>query len=91
MNYLYDSLTAWLGLLYLSVISMLLGFFVWYKALKMGGIAKISQLQLLQPIMTIFVSYFLFGEQISNKMILVLIVVLLCVNLTRTAKVRIKS
>lgn len=87
MNYLDNSLAAWLGLGYLSIISMFLGFFAWYKALKMGGIAKIGQLQLLQPFITIFASYFLFDEPISITMIFVLIVVLLCVNWTRTAKV----
>ncbi len=66
---------------------MFLCFFVWYKALKMGGITKISQLQLLQPFITILASYFLFGELISSTMILVLVVVLLCINWTRTAKV----
>ncbi|MDJ0632855.1 MAG: DMT family transporter [Xenococcaceae cyanobacterium MO_188.B29] len=87
MNSSYNSLSSWLGLGYLSFISMFLGFFAWYKALKMGGIAKIGQLQLLQPFITIFVSYFLFDESISTTMILVLIVVLLCVNWTRTARV----
>ncbi|MDJ0745942.1 MAG: DMT family transporter [Xenococcaceae cyanobacterium MO_167.B27] len=87
MNELYNSLTAWLGLFYLGIISMLLGFFAWYKALKIGGIAKISQLQLLQPFITVVVSYFLFVEQISTTMILVLMIVILCINWTRTAKV----
>ena len=87
MNSDYNSLFPWLGLGYLSFISMFLGFFAWYKALKMGGIAKIGQLQLLQPFITIFVSYFLFNESISITMILVLLVVLLCVNWTRKAKV----
>ncbi|MGK7952691.1 MAG: DMT family transporter [Xenococcaceae cyanobacterium] len=87
MNPLNNYFMAWLGLLYLGIVSMFLGFFAWYKALKMGGIAKISQLQLLQPFITIFVSYFLFEEQISKTMIFVLMIVLLCVNWTRKAKV----
>ena len=87
MNSSYNSLSAWLGLGYLSFISMFLGFFAWYKALRMGGIAKIGQLQLLQPFITVFVSYFLFGEQISTIMIFVLMIVLFCVNGTRRAKV----
>ena len=87
MNSLYNSLSAWLGLSYLSFISMFLAFFAWYKALKIGGIAKIGQLQLLQPFITIFASYFLFEEQISTTMILISIIVLLCVNWTRKAKV----
>lgn len=42
------------GFLYVSLVSMFLAFVVWYKGLAMGGIARIGQLQLLQPFLTIF-------------------------------------
>lgn len=85
INYLYNSWSAWIGLGYLSMVSMFFAFFAWYKALEMGGIAKIGQLQLLQPFFTVFISYFLFKEQISMTMLFVLMVVLFCVNWTRMA------
>ncbi len=40
---------AWLGLAYVSVFSMLVGFVFWYRGLALGGIAGVGQLQLLQP------------------------------------------
>ena len=40
---------AWAGFLYVSVFSMFLGFFAWNKGMAMGGIARIGQIQLLQP------------------------------------------
>ncbi len=40
---------AWFGLAYVSVFSMLIGFMFWYRGLALGGIAAVSQLQLLQP------------------------------------------
>lgn len=40
---------AWMGLLYISLVSMFLAFFAWYRGMALGGIAKIGQLQLLQP------------------------------------------
>ena len=45
---------AWLGFAYVAVISMFLGFFAWYHALALGGVAKIGQVQLAQPVLTLF-------------------------------------
>lgn len=52
--------SAWFGFAYVSVISMFLAFFAWYRGLATGGVARISQLQLLQPFMTLgFAAIFL--------------------------------
>ena len=80
-------LAAWLGLMYVSFISMFLAFFAWYKGLALGGIAKIGQLQLLQPFVTIFASAMLFGEKLDGFMFVVLGIVLWSVYLGRKAKV----
>jgi drug/metabolite transporter (DMT)-like permease len=87
MNSQYNAFPAWLGFIYVSVFSMFLGFFAWYRGLEMGGIAKVGQLQLLQPFVTFFASSILFREQISPLMFLVLAIVLTCVYLGRKAKV----
>ena len=87
MNAQYNAPPAWVGFIYLIVISMFLGFFAWYRGLQMGGIAKIGQLQLLQPFVTFFTSSILFREQISPLMFLVLAIVLTSVHFGRNAKV----
>jgi drug/metabolite transporter (DMT)-like permease len=87
MNSQYNAFPAWIGFIYVSVFSMFLGFFAWYRGLEMGGIAKVGQLQLLQPFITFFASSVLFHEQISPLMFLVLAIVLTCVYLGRKAKV----
>lgn len=87
MNTQYNALPAWIGFIYLSVVSMFLGFFAWYRGLQMGGIAKIGQLQLLQPFVTFFASSILFREKISPLMFLVLAIVLTSVHFGRKAKV----
>jgi drug/metabolite transporter (DMT)-like permease len=53
---------AWFGFLYVSLISMFLVFFVWYAAMDRIGMVKTSQLQLVQPIVTLIVSMILFAE-----------------------------
>ncbi len=58
-------LSAWLGFAYVSVVSMFLGFFAWYRGLALGGIAVVGQVQLLQPFLTIFASAWLLRETID--------------------------
>ena len=60
------SLTAWLSFIYLGLVSQLLAFFAWYHGLAMAGIARVSQLQLLQPFLAIFVSSLWLGEKVSG-------------------------
>lgn len=56
---------AWLGLAYVSLVSMFLGMFVWYRALSVGGTARIGQLQLAQPVLTLAWSAALLGEAVG--------------------------
>ena len=57
--------SAWAGFAYVSVVSMFLGFFAWYRGLAQGGIAAVGQVQLVQPFLTIFASAWLLGEGID--------------------------
>jgi drug/metabolite transporter (DMT)-like permease len=57
--------SAWGGFLYVSVFSMFLGFFAWNKGLALGGIARISQMQLLQPFVALAAASVLLGESIG--------------------------
>ncbi|HVF63479.1 MAG TPA: DMT family transporter [Casimicrobiaceae bacterium] len=59
------SWSAWLGFGYVSLVSMYLGFFAWYKGLALGGIAKVGQVQLLQPFFTIAFSAIVIGEAVD--------------------------
>ena len=61
---------VYISFLYLALVSMLTAFFAWYKGLVLGGIARVSQTQLLQPFITIFASIFMLGEPLNFKTIL---------------------
>lgn len=87
LNPVSNAPAAWLGFLYVGIISMFLGFFAWYRGLQLGGIAKIGQLQLLQPFVTLFASSILFAEQVSLQMLAVLAIVLTSVYMGRKSKV----
>ena len=60
---LHAGATAWLGFAYVAVVSMFLGFFAWYAGLARGGVARIGQVQLAQPVLTLGWSAALLGEQ----------------------------
>lgn len=56
---------AWGSFFYLALISQLFGFFLWYHAMYLGGIAQVGQIQLLQPFFTLLFAWFWLGEQLS--------------------------
>ena len=73
------SAPAWLGLAYVSVFSMLVGFVFWYRGLALGGIAAVGQLQLLQPFFGLTLAALLLGEPVAWSMVAVTALVVLCV------------
>ncbi len=70
---------AWLGLAYVSVFSMLVGFVFWYRGLALGGIAGVGQLQLLQPFFGLTLAGLLLREPVAWTMIAATAFVVLCV------------
>jgi len=56
-----------IGFLYLVLASQLFGFFIWYKAMAIGGVARVSQVQLLQPFVTLLVSAWALSEAIGHQ------------------------
>jgi drug/metabolite transporter (DMT)-like permease len=57
--------SSWIGFLYVALFSQFLGFFAWYKGLAMGGVARVSQTQLLMPFFVLLFSWLLLGEAIG--------------------------
>ncbi|RCK05572.1 transporter [Thalassospira xianhensis MCCC 1A02616] len=70
---------AWFGLGYVSLFSMLIGFFFWYRGLALGGIAAVGQLQLLQPFFGLLLAGLLLAEPVGGLMIVVTVGVVACV------------
>ncbi|MDZ5700172.1 DMT family transporter [Chelativorans sp. M5D2P16] len=74
---------AWLGLVYVSLFSMLIGFVFWYRGLAQGGIASVGQLQLLQPFFGLALAATLLHETVSLSMLVTTVAVILCVMAAR--------
>ncbi|MEH1098913.1 DMT family transporter [Micromonospora sp. CPCC 205561] len=74
---------AWTAFGYLTAVSMLLGFFAWYAGLARGGVARIGQVQLTQPVLTLAWSALLVGEAVGGAPVGAALLVLACVVLTQ--------
>lgn len=81
--------SAVMGLAYVSIVSMLLGFFAWYRGLATFGVAKASQLQLAQGPLAALWSFVLLGESISRANVLVFFVVIVCALVAVRSRVRV--
>jgi drug/metabolite transporter (DMT)-like permease len=81
------STDAWLGFAYVGLVSALLGFFPWYAGLARGGVAKIGQIQLVQPLLTLAWSAALLNEEVGPATILASIAVVACVVATQRTRV----
>lgn len=69
---------AWVGLFYVGVVSMYLGFFAWYRGLTRTTVARASQVQLAQPVLGMFWCWLLLGEHLTAPMLVTSGFVVLC-------------
>ena len=56
---------AWLAFGYVTVFSMFVGFIFWYRGLALGGVARVGQVQLLQPFLSLAGAAVLLGEPLT--------------------------
>ncbi len=57
--------SAWLAFAYVALFSMWIGFFAWYRGLALGGAVRVSQVQLIQPFVSILMAIPLLGEALD--------------------------
>ena len=62
--------SAWVGLAYVTLFSMWLGFFAWYRGLALGGLMRVSQVQLLQPFLSLLFAVPVLGERLDVTTVL---------------------
>ncbi len=67
---IHIALKPWLALLYVAIFAQWIGFFAWNAGMAMGGIARVSQVQLLQPFITFALAAFFNGETITLQILL---------------------
>ena len=58
--------SAWGGFAYVTLFSMWLGFFAWYRGLALGGAVRVSQVQLVQPFLALLFAVPVLGEKLDG-------------------------
>ena len=56
---------SWGAFAYVALFSMWLGFFAWYRGLALGGTVRVSQVQLVQPFLSLLAAVPLLGEHLD--------------------------
>jgi drug/metabolite transporter (DMT)-like permease len=74
---------AWVGFGYVALVSMWLGFFPWYRGLALGGTLRVSQVQLLQPFLSLWLAVPVLGEALDAVTLLFSMAVMAIVFLAR--------
>jgi len=80
--------SVWLAFVYLGLMSQWIGFFFWYKGLAMGGIARVSQVQLIQLFFTLAFAALLLKESIEPLMFVVALLTVALIAVGRRAAKR---
>ena len=75
---------AWGGFAYVSLFSMWLGFFAWYRGLALGGTVRVSQVQLVQPFLSILFAVPVLGEHLDAATLLFALAVIATVFVGRS-------
>jgi drug/metabolite transporter (DMT)-like permease len=81
-------LKPWLALLYVALFSQWVGFFTWNAGMAVGGIARVSQTQLLQPFFTFILAAVFNGEEITLQILLFAAAVVITVAVSSRVRVR---
>jgi drug/metabolite transporter (DMT)-like permease len=80
--------TAWGGFAYVTVFSMWLGFFAWYRGLALGGTVRVSQVQLVQPFLALLFAVPVLGERLDATTLVFSLAVIATVFLGKKMPVR---
>ncbi|RTL37796.1 MAG: DMT family transporter [Burkholderiales bacterium] len=80
--------SAWAGFAYVSLFSMWIGFFAWYRGLALGGTLRVSQVQVLQPFLSMLFAVPLLGERLEAMTVVFAVAVLAVVWLGKRQPVR---
>jgi len=81
-------LKPWLALLYVALFSQWIGFFAWNAGMAVDGIARVSQVELLQPFVTLARAVTFNGETITPQILLFVAVVVAAVAISTRTRAR---
>jgi drug/metabolite transporter (DMT)-like permease len=84
----HAGVAAWTGFAYVSVFSMFIGFFFWYRGMALGGVARVGQVQLVQPFLSVLGATAVLGEALDWQTLVFAIAVIAVVGAGRKMQVK---
>lgn len=81
----WPTLSALIGFLFVSFISMFMAFYIWYAAMARIGVVKTTVLQLVQPILTLVWGIWLIKEEAKLDTWIAALVIIIAVGYTQRA------
>lgn len=88
VNLLNLPFASLISFLYIGLFSAFIGFFFWYRGIALGGVARVGQVQLLQPFLTLIGAYLLLDEPITLINIFFALAVLVVILIGRQTKIQ---
>jgi len=84
---LHAPIQAWISLLYLAIVSQFLAYVAWYSGMANGGIARVSQIQYIQPFLMILFATIFLDESITWFTLQIAVIVVMAVLVGKNAPV----
>jgi drug/metabolite transporter (DMT)-like permease len=86
-NFITLDLSGWSIFVFLALINSLIGFFLFYRGMSLAGVARVSQIQLLQPFMTLLLAVIFLGEPLTATVALFTAATVLVVVISKRLKI----
>ncbi len=77
------SFLAWGAIVFLALVTSIIGYIGWYWALGHGGIARMGTIQFMQPLSVLLLAFFFLGERPTPALAIATVLILLGVVIAR--------
>jgi drug/metabolite transporter (DMT)-like permease len=81
------SASSLVALVYMAIFSVFVGMVLWYRAMGIAGVPRVSSIQLAQPLLSVIWSWLLIGEPLRLETIVAAALVLVCVATAQRARI----
>lgn len=81
------STASLVALAYMAVFSVFVGMVLWYRAMGLAGVPRVSSIQLGQPVLSLVWSWLLIGEPLRAETFAAALLVLVCVATAQRARI----
>jgi len=80
------SVFAWQGVLFLAILTTIVGYVCWYKALAEGGVVRMSVTQFIMPVVSVSMVVLILGEPFTLPVMISMLVIVSGIAITRLDK-----